>query len=43
MCKGLASNKVLYEMLLTKIFSYDFSSTKILLRLKASILIISSK
>ena len=40
---GFESIKILYEMLQTKMFSYDVSSIKTLLRTKSSNLIMSSK
>ena len=40
-CKGFKPIKILYQMLETKIFSFDFSSIKILSRSKSSNLIMS--
>ena len=41
--KGLAAIKFLYEMLQTKMISYEFPSNNMLSRPKSSILIMSSK
>ena len=41
--KGLAAIQLLYEMLQTKMLSYDFPSIKVLSRLKSLNLIMSSK
>ena len=40
---GFVPIKFLYEILYTKMFSYDFSSIKILSKLKSSVLVKSSK